>query len=110
MQIHVDRYKYELYRAVKSDPFLFSCVTLDPDETRFHACERKAKCKACIKFDKNGQLAYNLDKRVVAVNMVEIKSASWELEERAFMDRLGAAIDGGQWPFSIVSRLQSQLL
>ena len=102
----MDRYKHHIYKAVRSDPFLSACTTLDHAATRFHACERRAKCPTCIKFDKNGQLTHNIDKLVVSVNMVEVKSAAWEIDKKNFLDRLGKAACGeGDWPYNIVSCL-----
>ncbi|KAH7904819.1 beta-lactamase-like protein, partial [Hygrophoropsis aurantiaca] len=42
-KIHVDRYKYGIYTRL-SDPLLRSIVTRDEGSTRFHACERFARC------------------------------------------------------------------
>ena len=56
-------------------------------------------------FNKAGEKVWNTEKRIVLVNMVEVKSASWELERKSFVDKLGqAAIGQGQWPNSIVSQ------
>ncbi|EIW74524.1 hypothetical protein CONPUDRAFT_169911 [Coniophora puteana RWD-64-598 SS2] len=43
-QIHVDRYKYELYAHLSADPFLARILTRDEKSTCFHACERFARC------------------------------------------------------------------
>lgn len=103
-QVHVDRYKNSIYSAVRSDPFLSACTTTDPSATRFHACERWAKCEACRTFNAQGDRVWNKGKRVVHVNMVEVKSASWVLEREAFVRTLtSAAIGEGDWPFNIVS-------
>jgi hypothetical protein len=106
-QVHVDRYKRSIYAAVKSDPFLLACTTSDPHATRFHACERRFKCEACRTFDKQGRRLWNADRRVIHVNMVEVKAAGWDLQHRDFVEKLGrAALGEGPWPFNIVS-LQS---
>ena len=103
-QVHVDRYKKAIYDAVQSDPFLSSCTTVDASASRFHACERRAKCSECRTFDKTGQRIWNTTKRIVHVNMVEIKTASWDVDRREFSARLGRAAAGeGDWPFNIVS-------
>lgn len=103
-QVYVDRYKASIYSAVRSDPFLTACTTVDPLATRFHACERRAKCEGCRTFDSSGRRAYNTDKRIVHVNMVEVKSAAWAIEREAFLDTLGvAALGEGDWPYNIVS-------
>lgn len=105
-QVHVDRYKRNIYTAVKSDPFLLACTTLDPLASRFHACDRRSKCSECRRFNKQGQPVYNLDKRVVHVNMVEIKTAAWAIQQEAFLGQLARAATGeGDWPFNIVSTL-----
>jgi hypothetical protein len=49
-------------------------------------------------------MEWNLDKRIVHVNMVEIKGASWDSERDEFLQKLGkAAIGEGDWPYNIVS-------
>lgn len=102
----MDRYKRSIYAAVKSDPYLLDCTTLDPLASRFHACDRRAKCSECRRFDKKGQAVYNLDKRIVHVNMVEIKTAAWAIQQEAFIVQLGrAAVGEADWPFNIVSSL-----
>ncbi|KAJ3846423.1 hypothetical protein EV368DRAFT_89052 [Lentinula lateritia] len=44
-RIHLDDYKHRIYSSISSDPLLQSLGTIDPDETRFHACERFARCR-----------------------------------------------------------------
>ncbi|AFR94060.2 hypothetical protein CNAG_07550 [Cryptococcus neoformans var. grubii H99] len=102
-KVHVDRYKSQIYSAIRSDPFLLNCTTTDPHETRFHACERFAKCIACRRFeDESGKPAYNLDKMIVHVNMVEVKQVGWDSRRQEFMEALfKAAKKGGPWPFNI---------
>ncbi|WVQ93754.1 hypothetical protein IAU59_000831 [Kwoniella sp. CBS 9459] len=101
--VHVDRYKRSIYKAVETDPYLLACTTTDPTATRFHACERFAKCTECRRFQKGSpKPVYNLDKRIVSVNMVEIKEASWALEHQSFLEALGkAALGEGPWPYTI---------
>ncbi|KAL7418754.1 hypothetical protein Q5752_006437 [Cryptotrichosporon argae] len=101
--VHVDPYKHSIYKAIQTDHALLSLTTLDPHATRFHACERLAKCAACRTYDaETNSRRWNLDKRVVSVNMVEVKTAAWEVEKREFVDRLNAAALGeGEWPYSI---------
>lgn len=102
----MDRYKGELFTSIKSDPFLSSCITLDPAKSRFHACERAARCVDCRKFGKGPGRIYNSDKLIVDVVMVEVKQASWDMEHRDFLDKLGkAALGEGPWPYQIVSKL-----
>lgn len=103
-QVHVDRYKRSIYAAVETDPFLLACTTSDPSATRFHACERRFKCVECRTFDKSGKRVWNEGRRVVHVNMVEVKAATWDIQQVAFRDKLGKAACGeGDWPFNIVS-------
>ncbi|KAH9954958.1 hypothetical protein BC827DRAFT_1272104 [Russula dissimulans] len=64
-QIHVDRYKYNIYTHL-SDPFLRSLVTLDPSNTRFHACERFNRCSHA---NRDG---------VVYVNPVTMGKSKWD--------------------------------
>lgn len=109
IQVHVDRYKSQIYSAIRSDPFLLNCTTTDPLETRFHACERFAKCVACRRFDdESSKPIYNLDKMIVHVNMVEVKQVGWDSRRQGFMETLfKAARKGGPWPFNIVSLSQN---
>lgn len=102
-KVHVDRYKRQIYSAVRSDPFLLNCTTTDPHETRFHACERFAKCVACRRFDdESGKPVYNLNKMIVHVNMVEVKQVGWDSRRQGFMETLfKAAGKGGPWPLNI---------
>ncbi|WWC58202.1 uncharacterized protein I303_100738 [Kwoniella dejecticola CBS 10117] len=101
--VHVDRYKRSIYSAIKTNPYLLLCTTTEPTITRFHACERYHKCVNCRRFQKgNRQPVYNLDKRIVSVNMVEVKDASWSMEHSAFLDSLGkAALGEGPWPYNM---------
>ncbi|KAK6905298.1 hypothetical protein I204_05244 [Kwoniella mangroviensis CBS 8886] len=101
--VHVDRYKRSIYTAIETDPYLLMCTTTDAHSTRFHACERTHKCMACRRFESgNRKPVYNLDKRIVSVNMVEVKEASWAMEHQDFLDRLGkAALGEGPWPYNI---------
>jgi hypothetical protein len=106
--VHVDPYKASIYNSLTSDTFLASCTTQDHEATRFHACERKRKCPSCRLFDDQGERVYNLDKRVVSVNMAEVKSAQYMLEREGFLEQLGRAATGeGDWPFNIVSLSRS---
>ncbi|KAH7921615.1 hypothetical protein BV22DRAFT_1132123 [Leucogyrophana mollusca] len=52
-KIHVDRYKFGIYTHT-SDPFLRAVVTRDEHATRFHACERFARC-AYVDVDVGGE-------------------------------------------------------
>jgi hypothetical protein len=82
-----------------------ACTTDDPAVTRFHACERRFKCERCRTFNKQGQRKWNADKLIVHVNMVEVKTAAWDVEQKAFREKLQMATDGkASWPFNIVSR------
>jgi hypothetical protein len=105
--VHVDRYKASVFQGLTTDTFLASCTTQDHKATRFHACERFHKCPSCRRFsnDKDRpEPIYNLDKLIVTVNMVEMKSAQYTLEREAFLSKLGkAATRDGPWPYSIAS-------
>lgn len=101
--VHVDRYKASIYSAVKTDPFLLACVTSEALVTRFHACERRFRCEGCRTFNKRGEREWNADKRVVTVNMVEMKAANWDVQREEFVLALEAAALGqGPWPYTIV--------
>ena len=109
--VHVDRYKASIFKGLTTDKYLAACITEDHTATRFHACERKHKCPSCILFNKEGEKVYNLDKRIVAVNPVEIKSPQYMVERKAFLDALGkAALGEGLWPLNIVSIMLSELM
>ncbi|KAE9393271.1 hypothetical protein BT96DRAFT_1023091 [Gymnopus androsaceus JB14] len=51
--IHLDNYKYKVYSRFISDPLLRALGTTDPDETRFHACERFSRCRH-VNVDQDG--------------------------------------------------------
>ena len=51
---------------------------------------------------------WNQGKRIVHVNMVEVKAATWDIQQVAFREKLGQAACGeGDWPFNIVSSFDS---
>jgi len=67
LQIHVDRYKCEMYRRL-SDPLLEAAVTSDSTaHTRLHACERFARCEVAAYHNRN----------VVYLNPVIMSRADW---------------------------------
>ncbi|KII95048.1 hypothetical protein PLICRDRAFT_693326 [Plicaturopsis crispa FD-325 SS-3] len=71
-KIHVDRYKHSVYTSI-SDPFLRGIVTRDSASTRFHACERFARCPHVAgDIDINGKV-------VVYINPVTMGAQSWAL-------------------------------
>ncbi|ODO02074.1 hypothetical protein L198_02805 [Cryptococcus wingfieldii CBS 7118] len=101
-KVHVDSYKSDIYKSITTDPFLSRCTTQDHTATRFHACERFVKCPACRRFNEEGAAVYNLDKRIVHVNMVEVKMAEWDTRRGEFMRVLDrAAMGKGHWPYNI---------
>ncbi|KAL6308244.1 hypothetical protein BKA93DRAFT_868915 [Sparassis latifolia] len=89
-KIHVDRYKFSIYRHTTGDPFLRSILTQDGASTRFHACERFSRCE-CVAVDGQGLHAptaaaasscttsNKTGQHVVYVNPVTLGAASWEL-------------------------------
>jgi hypothetical protein len=102
--VHVDRYKASIYSAIRSDSFLSACTTTDQTLTRFHACERRAKCETCRAYDADKRV-WNKDKLVVHVNMVEVKLATWTFERKQFLERLHMARERkAPWPTNIVSQ------
>lgn len=69
-QIHVDRYKHEVYCALRSDPALKSAVTQNVN-TRFHACERFDRCSNVARnIDINGNV-------VVYINPAPLNAEKW---------------------------------
>jgi hypothetical protein len=65
MQIHVDRYKHNVYSHL-TDPFLRSLITLDGSKTRFHACERFNRCP------------YASGDDVVYINPITMSKSKWD--------------------------------
>ncbi|KAJ3830706.1 hypothetical protein F5880DRAFT_1513121 [Lentinula raphanica] len=59
-KIHLDDYKYRIHSLLSSDPLLQALGTTDPDETRFHACERFARCHH-VNVDREGNFINNDD-------------------------------------------------
>ncbi|KAF5345168.1 hypothetical protein D9758_009662 [Tetrapyrgos nigripes] len=43
-RIHLDSYKFDVFRRLKNDPFLSNLGTRDENATRFHSCERFGQC------------------------------------------------------------------
>ncbi|THV06456.1 hypothetical protein K435DRAFT_743497 [Dendrothele bispora CBS 962.96] len=43
-RIHLDSYKYDVFKQLKGDPLLSSLGTQDETESRFHSCERFERC------------------------------------------------------------------
>ncbi|KAI0362982.1 hypothetical protein BV20DRAFT_234269 [Pilatotrama ljubarskyi] len=76
-KIHVDRYKHGIYSHLTGDPFIKSIITRDGTSTRFHACERFARCEHVRV---NGREAHTPSgHHVVYVNPVNMGTAAWEL-------------------------------
>ena len=88
-QIHVDRYKHDVYMSLTDDPFMKAIVTKELGKTRFHACERFSRCN---------EVNYN-DPSVVYINMVNINCENWKL----YRDQTKAQIDSGTFPTFLVS-------
>ncbi|KAH7101295.1 hypothetical protein BKA62DRAFT_192624 [Auriculariales sp. MPI-PUGE-AT-0066] len=78
-QIHVDRYKHSIFMRA-SDPFLKSLVSLQPDVSRFHACERHDRCSS-INFPPKTE-------SVVYVNPVDMTVERWETYQMDVQRRL----------------------
>ncbi|KAJ2917067.1 hypothetical protein MD484_g3337, partial [Candolleomyces efflorescens] len=72
-------YKYGIYQHL-SDPYLRLITTLDPSETRFHACERFNRCPHVAVENEPGvftNATSTLGKRVVYVNPVTMQAQDW---------------------------------
>ncbi|KAF5345172.1 hypothetical protein D9758_009666 [Tetrapyrgos nigripes] len=68
--IHLDSYKFDVFRRLKNDPFLSNLGTRDENATRFHSCERFERCS---------QVAPD-DEEVVYVNPVSSMTPQmWEV-------------------------------
>ena len=60
MQIHVDRYKHIVHSRL-SDSFMQAIVTLNPIESRLHACERFQRCADASSDYRSPHLSDNAD-------------------------------------------------
>ena len=101
-QIHVDKYKHGIYTHT-SDRFLRSIITLDAASTRFHACERFARCSWVNVGVKNGGrgVVSVENTRVVYVNPVTAGNESWNL----YSEEVKKALKEGSLVDNLVSRL-----
>jgi hypothetical protein len=106
-QIHVDRYKYSIYKHI-SDPLLRALVTRDPSSTRFHACERFCRCEYVAvengtREDKHGKYSsVNKDGRmVVYINPVTMDKERWN----SYLVDTKAGLGKGEVVTNLVSRL-----
>ncbi|KAJ4482020.1 hypothetical protein J3R30DRAFT_2114204 [Lentinula aciculospora] len=66
-KIHLDEYKHRIYSLLSSDPLLQTLGTTDPDETRFHACERFARCHH-VNVDREGKFLNDDDDVLASEN------------------------------------------
>lgn len=93
-QIHVDRYKHNVYSHVSGDPFLRSIITRDAASTRFHACERFDRCEyvdAPREDPSSAKAAPSINasaRHVVYVNPVTMGLAAWELYQEETKSKL----------------------
>lgn len=92
LQIHVDRYKYEVYTNI-SDPILRQLVTRDPTSTRFHACERFDRCDA-VRPD---------DPSVIYINPKGLGYDNWN----HYMAKMRVVFKKGERPSHLVCVLSS---
>jgi hypothetical protein len=106
-QIHVDRYKYSIYKHI-SDPLLRALVTRDPSSTCFHACERFCRCEYVAvengtRKDKHGKYSsVNKDGRmVVYINPVTMDKERWN----SYLVDTKAGLGKGEVVTNLVSRL-----
>ncbi|PCH39848.1 hypothetical protein WOLCODRAFT_131092 [Wolfiporia cocos MD-104 SS10] len=95
-KIHVDRYKYSVYKHTRGDLFLQSIITQDAASTRFHACERFNRCKH-VNVEGHASLAPSAaataslsvsGKHVVYVNPVNMGVTSWELYTKEMREKI----------------------
>ncbi|MBW0506175.1 hypothetical protein O181_045890 [Austropuccinia psidii MF-1] len=92
-KIHVDPFKFEVFSQSnfqKHYPLLFQSLTLDPNQTRFHACERRWRCQqawgngvGCLDFEgweaeAEARCLGCQGKRIVMVNPWEITKPRWQ--------------------------------
>ncbi|WOO84707.1 5' exonuclease Apollo [Vanrija pseudolonga] len=97
--VHVDRYKRSIYKAIASDPSLLKCTTESWETTRFHACERLARCPMCRSGTPAGQAG---NKLIVQVVFAEIKTVAWDIRHQEFIQQLSHAVtDNGRYPTTI---------
>lgn len=104
-RVHLDGYKRRLYGSEsvkKLDPVLAGLGTSECEGTRWHACERRMKCRecwgdgrGCFEVGKEGEEKWLRGKRegggeVVYVNPVEVGRRSWDVYKRGLDDRIRA--------------------
>ena len=90
IQIHVDRYKYEVYSNLR-DKKLRDILTRDARSTRFHACERFERC----------DFARQDDPGIVYVNPINIGNENWGL----YLAKTRAELEKGIYPSHLVSNV-----
>ncbi|KAJ7597693.1 hypothetical protein C8J56DRAFT_1159547 [Mycena floridula] len=111
-QIHFDRYKHTIYTHLNSEPVLAAIGTSDPSSTRFHACERFAKCEFVdVGSEPDDQGVWSttskLGQRVVYINPCDMSTAKWNDYQRDVRRRLqdGQEVNSLQCPLARHSSL-----
>ncbi|EED83235.1 predicted protein [Postia placenta Mad-698-R] len=95
-RIHVDRYKFGVYKHLEGEPFLQNIITQDAASTRFHACERFDRCNhvsVVAESPRNQTVAAGRSvnangEHVVYVNPVTMGVAGWDLYLKETRERL----------------------
>jgi len=94
--VHLDRWRFDNFKALRGDPMLLSLSTRDEHVTRFHACERTAPCQAIVHAESQDKL--------VSVNFVEEKVVEHEIKMKAIRAEIQGAHQGmNAWPKVLVS-------
>jgi hypothetical protein len=95
-QIHVDRYKYQTFGRL-SDAMLKAAITDDPTVgTRFHACERFARCEVAA--ERHGNVVY--------INPVVMSRTEWA----AYLSEVTQQTDRKVFPLGLVNLISFALL
>ncbi|KAK7041798.1 hypothetical protein VNI00_009087 [Paramarasmius palmivorus] len=90
-KIHFDRYKYKTVTHLRHEPLLKALGTMDPESTRFHACERFDRCHVVnVEGDEHsGGNRTRDNRRVVYVNPVSSMTPEiWENYQATMKERL----------------------
>lgn len=74
--VHVDRWKYALFKSYMTQENLLQCFTLDSSSTRFHACQRQFKCDEVWNGGRGCFVFSSEEQQQIHRNSLKIKTAS----------------------------------
>ena len=104
VQIHVDRYKFMVYRHLETETYMKAIITRDETSTRFHACERFDRCKQVEVDGHDSRTSAGV--HVVYVNPVTMGASAWEEYQKQTKTRM----QKGEEINNLVSSFTSLLL